>query len=278
VSLSGLPTNLGPLQAFQTLVGRRVSVADYYDDFTDSNFNAAAAMAIANQGITPMLAWEAEDGALSDPVSQPGYTLASIIDGNHDGLLTIWATEIKAWGGRLMLRFAPEMNGNWNPYSEGVNGNMAGQYVLAWRHVHDLFVARGATNVEWVWNPSVDYTGSVPLPGLYPGDSYVDFVGLDGYNWGTSQTWSTWQTPQEVFSPTIADVRTFTQKPIILTEVASSELGGDKAQWISQFFGWLKATPAVTGFVWFEFNKETDWRVESSPASLAAFIAGMSTL
>jgi beta-mannanase len=69
--------------------------------------------------------------------------------------------------------------------------------------------------VEWVWNPNIDYAGSVPLPRLYPGDGYVDYVGLDGYNWGTSQSWSTWQTPQQVFDPTIADVRTFTQKPII---------------------------------------------------------------
>jgi beta-mannanase len=255
-----------------------VSVADYSDDFTDPNFNATAATAIANQGSTTMLAWEAEDGTLADPVNQPGYTLASINEGGHDALLTTWATEIKAWGRPFMLRFAPEMNGNWNPYSEGVNGNTAGQYVLAWRHVHDLFVANGATNVAWVWNPNIDYAGSVPLPGLYPGDAYVDEVGLDGYNWGTSQPWSTWQTPQQVFDPTIADVRTFTPKPIILTEVASSELGGNKAQCIGEFFTWLKATPAVTSFVWFEFNKETDWRVESSSASLAAFIAGLKTL
>jgi hypothetical protein len=253
-------------------------VADYYDDFTDTNFNAAGATAIANQGLTPMLAWEPEDGALPDPVNQSGYTLASIIDGSHDALLTIWASQIAAWGRPLLLRFAPEMNGNWNPYSEGVNTNTAGQYVQAWHHVHDLFVADGATNVAWVWNPNVDFAGSVPLDGLYPGDAYVDYVGLDGYNWGTSQSWSTWQTPQQVFDPTIADVRTFSDKPILLTEVASTEVGGNKAQWIGQFFAWLKGTPDVTGFVWFEFNKETDWRVESSRASRAAFISGLKTL
>jgi beta-mannanase len=278
VSISGLPTSLRQLQSFESTVGRQVGIADYYDDFASPNFNAAAATAIANQGMTPMLAWEAMDGTLADPVNQQAYTLASIIDGSHDPLLTTWAREIKAWGRPFMLRFAPEMNGNWNPWSEGVNGNTSGQYVQAWRHAHDLFVAAGATNVQWIWNENVDYDGSTPLLGLYPGDAYVDMVGIDGYNWGTSQSWSSWQTPQQVFDPTINDIRTFTAKPIIICEVASSELGGSKAQWVTQFFAWLKASDNVTGFVWFEFNKETNWLVESSASSKAAFIAGLGTL
>jgi beta-mannanase len=167
------------------------------------------------------------------------------------------------------------MNGNWNPWSEGVNGNLAGQFVRAWRHVHNLFVQARATNVVWVWNPNVNFTGSTPLAGLYPGDAYVDVVGLDGYNWGTSQTWSTWQTPTQVFAATVAAVKKLTARPILLCEVASSEEGGIKAAWMAQFFAYLAATPAIHGFAWFEFNKETDWRVESSLASERAFIAGL---
>jgi beta-mannanase len=170
------------------------------------------------------------------------------------------------------------MNGNWNPWSEGVNGNVAGQFVAAWRHVHALFVAAGASNVVWMWNPMIDFAGSTPLAGLYPGDAYVDVVGLDGYNWGTSQTWSHWQSPSQIFSATVATVRKLTTRPIVLCEVASSEVGGNKATWITGFFSYLKKTPAITGFVWFEFDKETDWRVESSAASLAAFVKGLSGL
>jgi hypothetical protein len=277
VSVPGLPTVVTALNAFETLVGRKVSIASYYQDFASGpNFDAASATRLWNAGAMPMLAWEPENGG--GPVTnQPAYSLARMIAGAQDHLITRWAREIAAWGKPILLRFAPEMNGNWNPWSEGVNGNLAGQYVQAWRHVHTLFVRAGASNVLWVWNPMVNFTGSTPLAELYPGDAYVDVVGLDGYNWGTSQSWSTWQTPAQVFAATVTAVKRLTARPILLCEVASSEKGGNKAAWVSQFFSYLAATPAIHGFVWFEFNKETDWRVESSLSSEHAFIAGLSS-
>ncbi len=276
VAVPGLPTDLSALNAFEGMVGRKVSIVSYYQDFASGpDFDARSATAIWDAGATPMLAWEPEDGA--GPVTkQPGYSLASIINGAHDALIGRWATEIAGWGKPILLRFAPEMNGNWNPWSPGVNGNLAGQYVLAWRHVHDVFARAGATNVIWVWDPMVDFTGSTPLAALYPGDAYVDVVGLDGYNWGTSQSWSDWQSPAQIFAATLTDVRKLTTRPILLCEVGSSEDGGNKAAWINQFFAFLSATPAIEGFVWFEFNKETDWRVESSTSSKQAFIADLS--
>ena len=79
------------------------------------------------------------------------------------------------------------MNGNWQaPYSPGVNGNTASDYINAWRHFHDLTAQAGAANVTWVWCPDTDpgkiYT---PYSQLYPGDSYVDWTCLDGYNTGS---------------------------------------------------------------------------------------------
>ncbi len=276
VAVPGLPTNLAVLDALQSLVGRPSQIVGYFQDFASGpHFDAVSATSIRLQGSTPMLAWQPEDWS-GPGANQPNYTLASIINGSYDRLVTRWAREIHAWGHPLLLRFAPEMNGNWTPWSEGVNGNTAGQYVVAWRHVHDLFVRAGARNVRWVWNPNVDFSGSTPLAGLYPGDGYVDAVGLDGYNWGTSQPWSSWQSPAQVFDGTLADVRSLTQRPIVLTEVASAEVGGDKAAWITDFFSYLNANPDIRSFVWFDFNKETDWRVDSSTASTQAFTAGLS--
>jgi hypothetical protein len=277
VAVPGLPTNLAALNAFEGLVGRKVSIASYYQDFASGpDFDASSATAIRNTGATPMLAWEPEDGA-GPTTDQPAYSLATIIAGTHDALIARWAGEMAAWGKPILLRFAPEMNGNWNPWSPGVNGNLADQYVSAWRHVHDVFTRAGATNVIWVWDPMVDFAGSTPLAELYPGDAYVDVVGMDGYNWGASQSWSAWQTPTQIFAATVTDVRKLTTRPILLCEVASSEDGGNKAAWMNQFFAFLSATPAIDGFVWFEFNKETDWRVESSASSEQAFITDLTS-
>jgi beta-mannanase len=115
--------------------------------------------------------------------TQPAYQLADIIAGTYDSYITGWATAAAAWGKPCYLRFAHEMNGNWYPWAEAVNGNTAGQYATAWQHVRDIFTAAGATNVKWIWAPNVLYSGSTALAGLYPGDSYVDVVGVDGYNY-----------------------------------------------------------------------------------------------
>src|SRR6266487_6080926 len=100
---------------------------------------------------------------------QPACALQNTINGNFDAYIVQWAQASKAWGQPYFLRFAPEMNGNWNPWSEQVNGNKPGQFVLAWRHVHAIFTSQGVTNVTWVWSPNIDFSNSTPLAELYPG-------------------------------------------------------------------------------------------------------------
>jgi beta-mannanase len=182
-----------------------------------------------------------------------------------------WAQGLRDFGGPVMLRFAHEMNGNWYPWAEGVNGNGAGDYVAAWRHVRSVFTSVGTPGVSWVWSPNVPYTGSIPLTGLYPGPDTVDVVGLDGYNFGTSQSWSSWVQPDALFGPGLQALRALAPgKPVIISETASTELGGSKPDWVRSMVSYLSSQPDVTAFVWFHYLKETDWRLDSSAASAAA--------
>jgi beta-mannanase len=215
--------------------------------------------------------WNPADGS----VNQPKYALSTIIAGTWDAYITRWATEIKQWGRPLLLRFAHEMNGTWYPWAEGVNGNTAGQYVAAWRHVHDIFTRVGTNNVSWVWSPNTIADGSPSLAELYPGDAYTDWVAVDGYNWGTTASWSSWQSFPEAFGPTLAALRQLSRHPIMIGETASTEAGGNKAQWIQGFFTALAANPDIRAFVWFNIDKETDWRIESSAAATTAFAQGV---
>ena len=82
-----------------------------------------------------------------------------MIAGTHDAYIREFAEDARDWGHPFFLRFNWEMNGNWFPWSEGVNGNQPGEYVAAWRHVHDIFTEVGATNATWVWCPNVDPGG-----------------------------------------------------------------------------------------------------------------------
>ena len=128
----------------------------------------------------------------------------------------------------------------------------------------------------WVWSPNVPYYGSTPITTEYPGDAYVNDVALDGYNWGLDGVGGSWKSPSTVFGEGLTELRGLAStKPIIVAETASSENGGSKAQWNTDLVSYLAAQPDVTGFVWFDLNKEVDWRIDSSTTSASAFNAAL---
>ena len=275
----GVATPGGPLAAAELddvsqLAGESPSMVLFYKDFLQAP-PIAELNAVRARGAVPLLTWEpwAWGGG---GLEQPAYSLDRITAGDFDARILEWGQALTAWGQPVMLRFAHEMNGNWYPWAEGVNGNQTGDYVQAWRHVHDVVASTGAGNVQWVWSPNVPSWGSTDLAGLYPGAAYVDIVALDGYNWGTSAAWSSWVSPQALFAPGIAQLRALAPgKPILIAETASSEAGGSKAAWNTDLVSYLAAQPDVMGFVWFHFQKETDWRINSSASSASALSSAL---
>ncbi|WP_236745311.1 glycoside hydrolase family 26 protein [Rhodococcus sp. BS-15] len=265
------PSATWELDQIESVLGERASLAVIYKDFAQPAPIAELDAADA-RGSKTLLTWE--PWAAGAGVVQPDFQSSDITAGRYDAYITEWARALASWGKPVMLRYAHEMNGNWYPWADRVNGNTDGDYVRAYRHVHDLFTAAGASNVEWVWNPNVP--NAVPMSVVYPGSQYVDVVGLDGYNWGTSQSWSAWQTPDQLFGDGLTQVRALALgKPIVLGEVASAEAGGSKPAWITRLIEYLAAQPDVTGFLWFDMNKEVDWRIDSSPASAAAMASAL---
>jgi len=153
------------------------------------DFPAGEVQRLWQKGVLPHITWEPWDPSLA--VAATGQIhLNNIIDGQWDAYIIKWAKAAKQTDAPLLLRWGHEMNGNWYPWAPAMNGNDPQLYIKAYRHVHDLFVAQGATKVLWVWCINVD---SVPSEtwnqpsALYPGDAYVDWIGLDG--WGTGVPW-----------------------------------------------------------------------------------------
>ncbi len=274
--VSGAPDNATLLDQFTAMVGVAPSVVMWYQDWAHSGFDATRMNTVASRGLMPMVTWEPWDYTLG--TNQPAYSLAAITSGTYDAYVQQWAQAAKAWGKPFYLRFAHEMNGNWYPWGSGVGGNTAAQYITAWQRVWRAFQAAGATNVRWVWCPNVAGRGkggsaSNAFSSFYPGDAYVSWIGLDGYNWGTTQPWSTWQDVATVFGASYGPVTRIAAKPLMIAETASAEAGGSKANWITTgFSNTIPAKfPRVRAVVWFDENKETDWRVNSSSAALAAY-------
>jgi hypothetical protein len=275
VTLQGVPQTLAPLTTLTSSLGVTPGTVMWYEQWSwAANFPAAEATDVARLGAQPEITWEPWNPA--DGVNQSDYSLASIASGAHDAYLNTWAEQIRSWGGTLRLRFAQEMNGDWYPWAEGVNGNTAGSYVAAWRHVYDLFAADGVHNVIWVWSPNVSFAGSTSLTDLWPGGASVDAIALDGYNVGDT-TGSEWRSFSDIFSSSVSQVEALSTHPIFIGEVGSGDAGGNKALWIQQMFTTLRSWPQVEGFTWFDFNKEQDWQINSSASSLAAFRSGVAS-
>ena len=262
------------IDAYRAQVGAAPAIVMWYQDWAHAEVNGFAAGsldAVVARGAMPLVTWEPWNYTAG--ADQPDYALRTIIAGNHDAYIRAWAQDAAAWGQPFYLRFAHEMNGDWYPWAIGVNGNTADEYVAAWRHVVTIFREEGASNVRWVWCANVIYAGSVPLAQVYPGDAWVDWVALDGYNWGKSQSWSSWQSFTEVFKESYDALAVLTTRPLMISEIGSAEIGGNKATWITRGFltDLPKRMPRVRAVIWFNENKETDWRVNSSAASLNAF-------
>jgi len=277
----GVSTQTGSLtevESFSDTVGKSPDVVMITRSWADTaTADIETVESITAAGYLPMIAWEPWDHRVESTFDrrrgeQPDYSLARILDGDFDPLIESWAEGLAEWGRPVVIRFAHEMNGYWYPWAESSNENLPGQYVEAWRYVHDIFTAEGADNVIWVWSPNLTQPTLPALAGLYPGDEYVDWLGLVGYLGNGIDPRVYVPTFDQLFGPTMAEMREFSDKPMVVTELGATELGGKKAAWIEHVLNAVKDSTEIVGVVWFEVDKETDWRVVSSPEATAAFV------
>ncbi len=264
VNIDDAPGNAGKLDSYTRLVGAKPAIVMWYQSWSEPLYYSSQAAAVADRQITPMITWEPADGDRGIPLSQ-------IIAGARDDYIRQSADAARAFGRPMLIRLAHEMNLQGSPWAAGRYGNTPAKYVAAWRHVVSIFRSEGVTNVQWVWSPNVDW-GDAPFSAYFPGDAWVDWVGLDGYNWGT-QKQSGWRSLGQVFGSSYDRITRLSDKPVMIAETAAPERGGDKAAWIRH--GFLRdipnRLPRVRAAVWFDRTKETDWRVNSSSSALAAF-------
>ena len=220
--------------------------------------------------------YEVHLGTLAD--TTPNDIGRRIADGEYDRYIDRWAGRLRDWlagpdgaGGtaddrRAYIRLAHEMNGDWYPWSPTVGDGDASSYVDMWRHVHRRFEANGIgpEHVQWMWCVNAEDVGSYTAEELYPGDEYVDWCSVDGYQWGESQNWSDWRTPEDVFGEMLGRVRNLADKPLCVAETASgskTRSGHDperKDEWIREAFEFFDRE-GIEMWCWFNEDKETDW-------------------
>jgi hypothetical protein len=280
----------GVFDVFETRAQKKMSVLHWGQPWkmngTYQSFYAPWFDKVRSHGSIPMLDWSSWH--LGYGVNQPDFKLSAITTGAHDNYIRQWALSAKSWGHPFFLRFDWEMNGNWQfPWSEQLNGNQPGDYIQAWRHVHDIFTQNAVTNVTWVWCPNISGLTTRPMASLYPGDAYVDWTCLDGYNkdktWLGFHTLFTGSGINWLFNSYQEILAVAPTKPIMLGEVASLEAGdggAKKATWITDAL--LTQLPinfpkikAIVWFNWDDNNPIYTFPIESSQPSIDAFAAAI---
>ena len=258
IAQDNVPSSMADLSSLNKAIGKKPNMIEYYVPWGQP-LNQTWVLNLVNDGILPLIQFEP---------AKPSTT--AIASGASDAYATTLAETIKNLDVPIVFSFGHEMNGNW--FNWGTQDTSAADFVKAWRRIHDIFTKVGASKVIWLWDVNVTYpVPNIALQPLYPGDAYVDWIGLTGYyNIGAGGR-STFDT---LFEPTMEQVRGFSQKPFLIAETGVSP-SSEKPTEIRDLFSGVADRADVLGFVWFNYDKpgknETNWMINSDPTSAATF-------
>lgn len=253
VEAPGVADSLAPVARFAHSIGRRPNIIGQYVAW-NSPFAPQSVARAWSYGALSYLAWEPFD-----------VSVQSIAEGHSDAYITQFAKAIRALNLPVALSFGHEMNGSWYPW--GTKQTTPAEFVAAWHRIHDRFIRAGATNVIWVWNPNDIFpVPQVQLKPYYPGNAYVDWIGITGYAATTGP-----HTYDSLYAPTVNEIRSFTGKPFIIAETSVETSPGEVASTRQLIIRTVAEHADVLGLIWFDYNKNgVDWRVESRPILRAA--------
>lgn len=286
VALDGHPIEEDRIKAVAFETGIMPRIVTFFLQWPQSpgiaQFPEQTLTAIWSVGAIPCLTWEPMS------IENEKETMVShtaITGGAYDAFLKDFAQAARAWDRPIIFRFAHEMNSqryHWGTTEANYGPNSPAIYQDMFRYIVSIFRQESADNVLWAFCPNAESVPNIstdPKAGwnqaaaYYPGDVFVDLLGMDGYNWGSTQTlkdhgWqSNWRSFESIFSILHKELRTISlTKPLIVFETASTDQGGDKGQWIQDAFQIIDEWK-LDGVVWFEVKKELDWRLRSGTSS-----------
>jgi hypothetical protein len=264
------------LTALESTVGAHLAIASSFRGWGDV-FPDTVQRQQASTGHTLLVAWDL--GATS------ATRFTTFTNGSHDAYLAQVAAAAHSFGKVFYVRPWAEMNADWVPFQPTATGDRpAGgtyaQFIAAWRHIVSYFRTHGATNVRWVFNPTTDtYAETTTVSLIWPGASYVNVLGLDGYNWGNGGI-LTWRTFADVYTTQYRRLTALSSTlPVWVCEFGSKEPTENdgapidpvhsKAVWYQQMRIWLQSATRIRALVMFDVRKERDWRIESAPGAVS---------
>lgn len=256
------------MSAAEARLGRSLDIVHNYHRWDDV-FPSASELRRSGRGQLLLLAWSATrlDGSR--------VPWADIASGREDAVIDAAAARLAALGRRLFLTF------NHEPEDDVGRNGSAADYVAAFRHIHRRLASEGVSNVVWVW--TVMGLTNAPWPAaygpLYPGPSYVDWIGWDPYNWAScrQRAWRSFRETVQPFYNWLIGWTPASGKPFMLAEYGTVEDPADsthKARWYSNEVAALRTMPRLHAVVYFDFPAppgNCEWRSDTTTASADAF-------
>ena len=236
----------------------------FFRDLNPSRSFPSKAVAYLHQrNTTPIISIE-----LTDWHNPQRDFLKAINAGEFDTYFQHWFKASKAHSSEIIYRFGFEMNGNWFLW-----GQRPEEFKKAWKRVYQIYQISNATHVKWLFSPNIIYDKKSDFKPYYPGDDFVHYVGLDGYNFGDNHDqYHRWQSYNEVFKESLNALSAF-NKPMMIAEIGSAD-GVKKAEWLEDFLKRYDKSKLFT-FVYFNYDKrregEPNWRLDSDRKSLKVF-------
>jgi mannan endo-1,4-beta-mannosidase len=254
---TGIATN-GDIAAnaasFRRDTGAHLRIVEFYDPFPGVFQRGEAEEAMALHAL-PLI-----------QLNPRRISMAELAAGAYDSDIRAYAEQVRAFGCKVVLSFGHEMNGWWYPW--GLPDTTPKVFKAAWRHLHTVFAEEHAHNVIWSWDPTHQHSKSksgkraYPAGMWFPGNKYVDWIGIDGYL-GAGQTF------KDVFGYQLRDLRKMTSKPIYLAETGVGDGPAASRQVTNLFTGIVRWH--LLGLVWFDLNRKNSWSVQGQPAKDRAF-------
>ena len=247
---TGSPPSYEPLAEFARAAGREPDIVGSFSGWAQP-FDSAFARSMLAHHVIPFVQIDPELASMK-----------GIAAGDYDTYLRSYAESVAGFG--------HEMNAPW--YSWGYGHTSPATFIAAWRYIVTLFRQAGAENVTWLWTINSDRPGTGPVADWWPGARYVTWVGIDGYYYRPSDTF------RSVFGTTIDQVRSFTSRPILLSETAVGPAAGQFVKIQDLFRG--MARYKTLGLVWFDKTQHhgifhQDWRLEDSETAEDSFRLGV---
>lgn len=283
--------SLEPILTLESSLHTRLPIIQLYSAWgskAEQAFPLQQVEAISNLGSLPLITWEpwlsdfapeTLPDSLANAKTRDKAGMRAVTAGSFDAYLDRWAAAAKKVGRPLLVRLGHEMNDPYR-YPWGPQNNAPQDFIAAWQHVVGRFRQQGATNVLWVWSPHPAY----PFADYYPGDAFVDWVGVGTLNYGTVAAWSQWWSFTDIFGKHYPQLATY-KKPIMLTELGSLQVGGSRSEWFAEALANLPTKyPLVKSVVFYHNSSDNtttmkvlDWTFKDDKEATKSIAQAMKT-